>query len=92
MNRLILLAALLFASPIFAQSVTMPAVVNVQPGRLAAVRIVLDGDDLKRDVPAELDCFREYSPDPKDVWLRAQGRTKGTYRLAAVTKGGSSPS
>ena len=86
---LLLLTALALASPALAQTVKLPAEVRVQPGRLAPVRIEFDGDEVRWDVPAELDAFREYSPDPKDVRLRVQGWTKGAYRIVAVAcKGG----
>lgn len=89
MYRPLLLLLTLCGAPAFAQSVKLPAEVRVQPGRLAPVRIEFDGDDVRWDTPPELDVFREYSPDPKDVRLRVQGWTKGAYRVVAVScKGG----
>lgn len=71
------------------QKVTLPAKVEVKPGRLATVTIDWVGDDLKWVAPEEVDVFREYDPDPKKVRLRLLGYTSGKFRLLAVAaKGG----
>lgn len=83
------ITTLLGTGPAAAQTVTLPQSVVVAKGRMAAVKITFDGDDLRWDVPPQLDCFREFSTDPKDVRLRLIGYDSGTYRLTAVTcKGG----
>jgi hypothetical protein len=82
--RLSLLVLPLLVSNLYAQSVKLPDTVRVAPGRLAQVTIEWDGDDIKWDVPKELDAFREYDPDPKKVRLRVVGYTKGKFRLLAV--------
>lgn len=68
----------------FAQTVKLPEVVKVQPGRLASVKIEYDGDDVKWLVDPKLDVFREYTPDPKQIILRLQGFDKGTFPVVAV--------
>jgi hypothetical protein len=87
---LLVLGAL--ALPAGAQSVTLPEKVELKPGRLVAVTVTYDGDDLSWQAPAEFDAFREYDPDPKKIRLRlfAPPETKpGEYRFLAVTcKGG----
>lgn len=88
MRRAALLLLLLPAT-LRAQSVKLPAEVKIAPGRLAAVKVEWDGDDVRWDVPEGLDCFREYDPDPRVVRLRMIGYTPGRYRLLAVAgKGG----
>lgn len=83
------LTLLLCASFARGQTVTLPAEVKVPVGRLAAVPIAFDGDDVRWDVPPELDCFREYDPDPKKIRLRLLGYQPGKFRLLAVSaKGG----
>lgn len=84
---LLLLAGI--AHPATGQTVKLPSEVKVAPGRLAAVAVDWDGDDVRWDVPPELDCFREYDPDPRKVKLRLIGYTPGRFRLLAVAaKGG----
>ena len=77
-------AGVAFAQPPPGPSVTLPAEVKVAPGRLAAIAITFVGDDLKWDVPPDLDVFREYDPDPAKIRLRLIGYAPGKYRLLAV--------
>ena len=91
MNRFVLalLLLLLLAPLALGQSVTIPAEVRVPVGRLAAVTVVFDGEDFRYAAPADMDCFREYHPDPKTVRLRLIGYAPGKYQLFAVAcKGG----
>lgn len=78
---LLLLAAL----PSWAQSVKLPTEVKVPVGRLAAVAVEYDGDDIRWVAPEQLDCFREYDPDSKKVRLRLIGYAAGQYQFYAVT-------
>ena len=72
-----------------AQSVELPKTLSVEAGRLGAVAVKYDGDDVKYAVDPQLDAFREYDPDPKVIRLRVQGFREGTYRVIAVAaKGG----
>jgi len=75
---------LLFAAPAWGQKVTLPPEVKVQPGRLAAVTVEWEGDDLKYVTPPELDVFREFDPDVKKVRLRLIGYAAGKYTIVAV--------
>jgi hypothetical protein len=85
---LVLAGPLLGADPAPPPAVVLPAEVRADVGRLAAVKVEYAGEDLRYDVPPELDCFREYDPNPK-VWrLRLIGYAPGKYRLLAVTCGG----
>lgn len=63
----------------------LPTEVKVAPGRLAAINIEWDGDSVQWTQPAELDVFREYTPDPKVVRLRVIGYKAGRYEFFAVT-------
>jgi len=84
MRRLSLLM-LLFASPLWAQSVKMPAEVKVPVGRLASVVIDWEGTDLRWTNPGDdLDVFREYDQDAKKVRLRVIGYRPGIYKLQAI--------
>lgn len=78
---------LLLACPLsaFCQTVTMPQTVPVAINRLAVVEMTYDGDDFKYTVPPELDAFREYTSDPKQVRLRVIGYQAGMHRIVAVT-------
>lgn len=81
--------ALAWAAPLKGQSVKLPEKVEVAVGRLAAVKIEIDGDDFKYATPMDLDCFREYDPDPKVIRLRLIGYAPGKHQLYAVAcKGG----
>lgn len=82
-------ALFLLACSCLAQSVKLPPEVKVDKGRLAAVKIEWDGDDVKWIAPPELDVFREYDPDPKVVRLRLIGNKNGKFPLHALAaKGG----
>lgn len=67
------------------QTVKMPATLETPVGRLAAVAIEHDGDDVTWIVPPALDVFREYDPDAKRIRLRLIGYVEGKYTLSAVT-------
>jgi hypothetical protein len=85
----VLACLLLLAGSAAGQKVTLPAEVQTEAGRLAAVKVEYDGDDVRWVVPPELDAFREYDPDPKVIRLRVQGFKEGAHRIIAVTcKGG----
>lgn len=79
------LFSLLFASISFGQSVTLPARVEVEPGRLAGVIVQWEGDDINWIASPELDVFREYDPDPAVVRLRVLSAKTGTFKIVAVT-------
>ena len=84
--RFITCLAVLFGSlTANAQTVKMPESIKLDKGRLGAVRIEYDGDDVRWFVSPELDIFREYSTDPKDVRLRVQGFADGKFQVMAVT-------
>jgi virulence-associated protein VagC len=76
--------AALGGPPAAAQSVRLPAELKVAPGRLAALTVEWEGEDVRWDVPADLDVFREYDPDPRKVRLRVIGYSPGAYRIVAV--------
>jgi len=79
----------LLATTASAQSVKLPDAVAVAPGRLAAVTVEYDGDDLRWRVSSDLDVFREFDPDPRKIRLRLIGYAPGRYELTAVAcKGG----
>jgi hypothetical protein len=83
------IVALLLAASAAAQSVKLPDAVTVAPGRLAAVAVEYDGDDVRWRVSSDLDVFREYDPDPRKIRLRVIGYAPGRYELSAVAcKGG----
>lgn len=71
--------------PVFGQKITAPAEVKVAVGRLGPIPVLYDGVGLEMIVPEELDLIRVYSTDPKDVQLRVQGWTPGTYKLYFYT-------
>ena len=82
-------AALCAAGIAAAQSVKLPDAVTVAPGRLAAVAVEFDGDDVRWRVSADLDVFREFDPDAKKIRLRLIGYAPGRFELCAVAcKGG----
>lgn len=80
-----LAAWLLLCSSVLAQTVTMPQSVPVSVGRLAAVPMTYDGESFDFIVPPELDAFREYTTDPKEVRLRVIGYQPGMFRIVAVS-------
>lgn len=80
-----LLLCALCAATSFAQSVSLPEKVEVNPGRLAGITIRWDGDDLRWICSPEIDVFREYDPDPKVVRLRLIGYEEGSFKLVAIT-------
>jgi hypothetical protein len=83
------LLLLALAAPAPGQTVTLPKEVRADVGRLAAIKIDWDGEDIRWVVPPELDAFREYDPDPKRVRLRVQGFAPGRHNVLAVSaKGG----
>ena len=76
---------LLLSLPLQAQTVKLPERVTAGVGRLAAIKVEYDGDDVRWTVPPALDAFREYDPDPKVVRLRVIGYMAGAYELKAIT-------
>lgn len=78
---LILALPLMFTQFASGQTITMPAEVKVPVGRLAAVPIQYDGDEIKFIAPTDMDVFREYDPDPKSLRLRLLAYTAGKYRV-----------
>lgn len=88
MRRLAVLLLALSPSLAWAQTVTMPQSVLAKRGRSVQVEIVYDGDDLKWTTPPELDVFREWSDDAKNVSLRVlvpPETPDGSYQISAVT-------
>jgi hypothetical protein len=84
MRFLSAIAVLFSCSAGFSQTVKLPETVKVLPGRLASVKIEYDGDDVKWVVDKQLDIFREFTTDPKQILLRLQGFERGTYQVIAV--------
>lgn len=80
-----LILSVIVATFSFGQTVTLPAKVEVEPGRLAAVKVQWDGDDIRWIVSPELDVFREYDPNPEVIRLRVQGFTEGKFKIIAIT-------
>lgn len=80
----LLIVALLTPLQGFAQTVTLPQTVEVVRGRMFSVAITYDGDDFRYVVPPELDAFREYTTDPKEVKLRGVAYSDGMFRIIAV--------
>ena len=80
-------AALLWVSIGHAQTVRLPAKVDLKAYRLTepAILVEWEGDDAQV-VPGspEVVAFREYHPDPKIFMLRVVGYTKGSYNLTVV--------
>lgn len=91
MSRLSLALCLLltWAGLSQAQTAEMPAEVKVAVGRMATINVKWDGDDFQYIPFGDMDCFREYDPDPKVVILRLIGYTAGRYEIAAVVCKGS---
>ena len=86
MTRTVTACSLLLLSlPLQAQTIKLPERVAVGVGRLAAIKIEYDGDDVKWTVPPTLDAFRVYDPDPKVVRLRVIGYSAGIHELKAIT-------
>ena len=84
-----LTVALLLATAATAQSVKLPESVAVAPGRLATAAVEFDGEDVRWRISADLDVFREYDPDPRQIRLRIIGYAPGRYELTAIAcKGG----
>ncbi len=87
-----ILLLLLWPALCWGQTVRLPAELKVERGRLVALTVEYDGDDVKWIMPKELDAFREYDPDPRKIRLRllAPASTKdGMYDLIAIAvKGG----
>jgi hypothetical protein len=82
-------ALLLCTLPLLGQTVTMPAELKVDNGRLGSVLITYDGEDFRYVADSALDVFREYDPDIKKVRLRVIGYKDGTYTIKAIAvKGG----
>jgi hypothetical protein len=81
---------LLLLAPAAAAQVKGPADVTVAVGRLAAVPLTVEGDESDYKVlGTDVDAFREYSPDPKQLRLRLIGYAPGTaYVVVACVKGG----
>lgn len=80
------IVGLLACSATQAQTVAMPATVEVPAGRaVATVTIEYDGDDLSYDVPAELESIREFTDKPKTIVLKIIGYKAGKYTVLAVT-------
>lgn len=67
-----------------------PREVAVPVGRLATVPLTVDGDESDYQIlGTEVDAFREYTPDPKQIKLRVIGYQPGTaYVVVASQKGG----
>lgn len=59
----------------------LPAEITVQPGRLAALTVDTGGAAFSYEVLGDLDCFREYDPDPGKVRLRLIGYARGRHWL-----------
>ena len=80
---------LLWPTQVLAQSVKLPSEVKVAAGRLTAVKVEWEGDDVWRDVPPDLDHFREYDPDPTMVRICLIRYAPAKYwRPAVPCKGG----
>lgn len=84
-----LLVSVLFVGAAAAQ-VKGPADVTIPVGRLAAVPLTIDGDESDYQVlGTDVDAFREYTTDPKQIRLRVIGYAPGTaYVVVASQKGG----
>lgn len=86
----IVLPAAFFTTPQSLSQVKGPSDVSVQVGRLASVPLSIDGDEADYVVlGTDVDAFREYSQDPKQIKLRVIGYAPGmAYVVVASTKGG----
>lgn len=84
-----ILSVLVLAVPAPAQ-IKGPSDVTVAVGRLAAVPLTIDGDESDYVVlGSDVDAFREYTTDPKQLRLRVIGYAPGTaYVTVAAVKGG----
>lgn len=89
-----LLLIILSSNTALSQSVTLPAKVETQVGRLATVTVESDGKTTQWVVvpPGNIDVFREYDPDPKVIRLRLIAYQNGLYHLVAWTAKGDTPS
>lgn len=90
MTRLTAAVTLLaLVAPAYGQSVKLPEKLEVKVGRLAAIDVVWEGDDIRYTASGDMDVFREYDPDPAKVRLRILVYSAGTYDLKAIAcKGG----
>lgn len=84
------LAVLALAAIPAAAQVRGPGDVTVQTGRLASVPLVIDGDESDYVVLGpDVDAFREYTTDPKQIRLRVIGYVPGVaYVTVASQKAG----
>ena len=88
--RAVLFAVLALASIAHAAPVSGPSEVTVAVGRLASVPLTVDADEADYVVlGSDVDAFREFSPDPKQLRLRVIGYAPGTaYVTVASVKAG----
>ena len=82
--------ALVVVAASAAAQVRGPNDVTVAVGRLASVPLTIDGDESDYQVlGSDVDAFREFTPDPKQLRLRVIGYAPGTaYVVVASVKGG----
>ncbi len=86
MGRIVFLVLAGWASTALAQTVTMPQTVEAVRGRMFSIQVAYDGDDFRYvTASAELDVFREYTLDPKEVQLRGVAYADGMFRIIAVS-------
>ncbi len=87
MRTTLVLILLLFATPAFSQSVTLPADTKAAPGDLVPIEVKYVGDDVKVKVSKGLTVFRVYDPDPTHYLLMLYVPPKtaaGMYEIIAV--------
>lgn len=81
--------ALALAGECQAQRVSLPPELKIEPGRMGAIKVEWEGDDVKWVASPSVDVFREFDPDSKIVRLRIIGYERGTAEVLAVAcKGG----
>src|SRR4051812_13038569 len=91
--RATLLSVLVLAAavaPAAQAQVKGPSDITVAVGRLASVPLTVDGDESDYAVlGADVDAFREFTTDPKQIRLRVIGYAPGVaYVVVASQKGG----
>ena len=88
MFRLFSCLAILFAAippTAIAQTVTLPAEIRLEPGRIAQFKATFDGDDVQVFASENVDVFRLFAFDPKDARFAVTGPRAGRFRIAAVS-------
>lgn len=82
----LILVALLLGGRAAGQEVKMPAQIQVAVGRLGTIPVTSTGKVTRYlSCSPDLEFFREYTDDPKQIQLRVIGYKAGSYKIIAYT-------